>query len=172
MHQKHDAANAATTPQRVPAGDPRPLPDAVLPTLDARGVGRPASNRRPLEHQMPKTWFLRTSGFRWYAIRELSGLVVGLFTIHLVGAVIAVNAGPAAWETWLSIQRHPVVMILTVIVAIMTAVAAVTWYAVTPKIVRIRTGRKFLGNRWIIGAHYAIATLVILAMIWWLGGSR
>lgn len=159
-------------------GSPRPVnaapqvDDAVLPTLDARGVGRPASNRRPLEHQMPKKWFMRTAEFRWYAVRELSAFALGLFTIHLVGAVIAVNIGPEAWERWVAIQAHPVTMVLTVVVAVMTGVAAVTWYAVTPKIVRIKTGRTFLGSGWIIGAHYAIAVLVIVAMLWWMGVAR
>ena len=71
-----------------------------------------------------------------------------------------------------SIQSHPVTMFLTVVVAVMTVVAAVTWYSVTPKIVRIKRGRKFVGNRWIIGAHYAIAGLVIVVLLWWLGGAR
>jgi len=121
---------------------------------------------------MPKNWFMRTAVFRWYAVREFSAVVVGLFTIHLIGGLIAINVSPEAWETWLRIQRHPVTLVLTAFVAIMTIVAAVTWYAVTPKIVRVKTGRKFLDQRWIIGAHYVIAALVIVALIWWMGGAR
>ena len=143
-------------------------PRRDLSVLDARGTGRPVSRRRPLTRPMPRTWFLRTPEFRWYALREVSSLAVGLSVVHLAGAVVAINRGLDAWERWLAFQRHPAMVAVTAFVLVMAVVHAVTWFHVSPAIVRVRIGRRLLPGAWAVAAQYAAALGILAALIWWI----
>ena len=150
--------------------DPTP-PHRDLLVLDARGTGRPVSHRRPLRQPLPRTWFLRTPEFRAYALREVSSLVVGLSVVHLAGAVVAINRGLEAWDRWLAFQRHPAVVVATAFVLVMAVVHAVTWFHVSPAIVRVRVGHRQLPAVWVVAGQYAAALGILGALVWWIAGS-
>ncbi|ROR71969.1 hypothetical protein [Bogoriella caseilytica] len=145
----------------------------VLTVLDERGVGQPMSHRRPYFRPLPRLWFLRSREFRAYALREVSSFVVGFFVLDLVVGLVALHLGPQAWEWWLRLQVHPVNVALIVLALAMTIVHAVTWFAAAPKIVKVRLGRSYLGDGWIIAAQYLALAAVAAALVFWLilGGA-
>lgn len=146
-------------------------PRQDLSVLDQRGVGRPASRRRPLRQPVPRTWFLQTPEFRLYALREASSLVVGLSVIHLVGAIVAINRGVEAWARWLAFQRQPAVVVATLFVLGMAILHAVTWFHVTPAIVRVRVGTWRLPGWCVITAQYVVAIAILVVFVWWIAVS-
>ncbi|GAB2453508.1 hypothetical protein [Xylanimonas ulmi] len=164
--------HADRTPGSSPAPpSPRRDMSGVLAVLDARGVGQPASARRPVSRPMPRTWFLRSRQMRAYALREVSSFIVGLFLLDLVVGMVALHRGPQAWDSWVTLQRHPLNVVLIVFVLAMTLVHATTWYAAAPKIVRVRIGQAYLSGRWIVAAQYVVALAVLAATVVWIWRS-
>ncbi|MCL2595006.1 MAG: hypothetical protein FWD83_05755 [Promicromonosporaceae bacterium] len=133
---------------------------------------RPASNRRPLAQPLPRTWFLGTTEYRLYALREASALFLGIFVINVCWAVVALSRGLETWERWLAFQRHPAVVVFTVITLAMVLLQSVTWFQVSPKAIRVRLGERQLRASWIIAAQYAAAFVVLALLIWRARGGR
>lgn len=136
--------------------------------LDERD--RPRSARRPYLAPMPRTWWLRTKEYRAYAVREFSSVVVGLWVFNLLVGLLAINTGPETWAWWVQWQSFPVSILLTVVALAFSIVHATTWFVLTPKVVRVRRGRKYLPDGFMVGANYLMLAAFAALLVWWLGG--
>lgn len=132
---------------------------------------QPRSVRRPYVAPMPRTWWLRNREYRAYAIREFSSVVVGLWVFDLLVGLLAINMGPESWAWWVQWQAYPVSVVLTLVALAFSIVHATTWFALTPKVIRVRKGRKFLADSWMVGLNYLGLIVFAALMAWWLGGS-
>ena len=144
-------ASSPTTPNTV-----------VAPTTP----GIPASARRPLEHQMLRTWFLETPAMRLYALRELTSVFIALFTLHAMWAAMALARGLEAWLRWVEFARSPAVTAATVLTLVCSLLAASTWFHATPAVIRVRLGERILPNQAIVVGQYAAALGVLTIAIW------
>lgn len=148
--------------------DPRggaPRPGAPPPGEPAAGARRP--HREPL----PRTWFLRTRAYRWYALREVSAVVLGLYAVNLAVGLIALHRGPDSWARWVDAQAHPVGVGAGVVALAAALVHAVTWLLAMPKAVRIRRGRRYLAGRWVVLAGAVSCAAVSAVVLLWVGGA-
>jgi len=139
----------------------------------ARVVGdEPAavSARRPYRAPVPRLWFLRTREYRAYALREASSVVVGLFVFDLAVGLVCLHRGPDAWQWWVTVQTRPVNLVLSVLAVVMSLVHATTWFRATPKIIRIRRGRHYVADRWVVVQHYVLLLAFAAIVYVWLGG--
>ena len=128
--------------------------------------------RRPFVRPVPRTWFLRHPAYRAYMLREASSVFVGLFVFNLMVGIVAVNRGPAAWQSWVDLQTHPINLALTVVALAMSAIHTVTWFQATPKVVRIQHGTSFVAARWIIVQHVVLLAVFAVVVSLWLGAWR
>jgi len=117
-----------------------------------------------------RTWFLRSREYRAYALRELSSVVVGLFVLDLAVGLVALHRGRDAWAWWVDLQTRPLNLVLTVLALVMAVVHATTWFQATPKIIRVRRGRRYVADRWVVLQHYVLLALFALVVVLWLGG--
>ena len=175
---------AQPAPAQPPPAQPPPIgrvsglleqAEATLArTAEARAqleeAARPRSARRPYVAPVPRTWWLRTGEFRAYAVREFSSVVVGLWVFNLLVGLLAINMGSETWAWWVQWQAHPVSIVLTVVALAFSVVHATTWFALTPKVVRVRRGRKYVADGWLIGMNYLLLAVFAALMVWWLGG--
>ncbi len=133
--------------------------------------GAPAAgHRRPYRAPVRRTWFLRSREYRAYALRELSSVVVGLFVLDLAVGLVALHRGRDAWAWWVDLQTRPLNLVLTVLALVMAVVHATTWFQATPKIIRVRRGRRYVADRWVVLQHYVLLALFALVVVLWLGG--
>ena len=135
-----------------------------------RDGAAPVSARRPYRAPTPRTWFLRTREYRAYALREASSVVVGLFVFDLAVGLVCLHRGPDAWQWWVTVQTRPVNLVLSVLAVVMSLVHATTWFRATPKIIRIRRGRHYVADRWVVVQHYVLLLAFAAIVYVWLGG--
>ena len=127
--------------------------------------------RRPYRPPVRRTWFLATGGYRAYALREASSVVVGLFVLNLVIGLVSAHRGVDAFTRWVELQRSPAVVVLTVGALLMAVVHATTWFRATPAIIRVRRGRRHLHRGWVVLAHYVLLAAFAVVVVLWLGKS-
>ncbi|MGJ7441056.1 hypothetical protein [Aquipuribacter sp. MA13-6] len=130
----------------------------------------PLSARRPYRAPTDRWWFLRTREYRLYALREFSSVIVGLFVFDLVVGLVSINRGLEAWRWWVDLQTHPFNLVLTVIALVMSLVHATTWFQATPKIIKIRRGRRYVADGWVVAQHYLLLAVFAVIVYVWLGG--
>ena len=126
----------------------------------------PQSSRRPLVHTMPRTWFLDTPAMRLYALRELTSVFIGLFTLHAMCAAIALARGAEEWTRWVAFARSPAIVAATALTLACSLLAAVTWFHAAPAAIRVRVGERVLPGRAIVAGQYAAALAVAGIAIW------
>lgn len=148
-----------TAPVRSETGSPR------------SDSARPVSARRPYTKPVSRTWFLSTRAYRAYALREFSAVVVGLFVFNLVVGLVSLHRGVDSWQWWVDLQTRPLNLVLTVLALLFAVVHATTWFQATPKIIRVRRGRKHIHHGWIILQHYVLLALFAVAVVFWLLGG-
>jgi fumarate reductase subunit C len=103
-------------------------------------------------------------------LREVSSLIVGLWAIHLIGGVVAINRGIDHWTAWLAWHRHPAAVAFTALALIAAVYHAVTWFHLAPAIVRVRLGARRVPRWIIIAAQYGAALVVVALGTWWVLG--
>lgn len=145
--------------------DRRPVPSTGDEGTEPRG------HRAPYRRPVRRTWFLATHEYRVYALRELSSVVVGLFVLNLLIGLVSVHRGLEAWTWWVELQRHPVVVVMTVGALLMAVVHATTWFQATPKIIKVRRGRRYVADVWVVLQHYVLLALFALVVVLWIGVS-
>jgi fumarate reductase subunit C len=145
-------------------------PDARPEALVVRDGAAPVSARRPYRAPTSRTWFLRTREYRAYALREASSVVVGLFVFDLAVGLVCLHRGLDAWQWWVAMQTRPVNLILTALTVVMSLVHATTWFQATPKIIRIRRGRRYVADGWVVAQHYVLLLAFAAIVYVWLGG--
>ncbi len=138
--------------------------------MSAPSTAPPDSARRPYRAPVDRWWFLRSREYRAYALREFSSVVVGLFVFDLVVGLVALHRGPDAWQRWVDLQTHPVNLVLTVVALVMSLVHATTWFQATPTIIKIRRGRRYVADRWVVAQHYLLLAVFAVVVYLWLGG--
>lgn len=127
------------------------------------------SVRRPYVRPVSRTWYLRRPEYRAYMLREASSVFVGLFVFNLMVGVVAANRGPAAWASWVDLQKHPLNLALTVVALVMSVIHTGTWFQATPKVLRIQHGQTFVGDRWIVVQHVVFLAIFGTIVGLWLG---
>ena len=70
---------------------------------------------------------------------------------------------------WVELQRHPVVVVMTVVALLMAVVHATTWFQATPKIIKVRRGRRYVADVWVVLQHYVLLALFALVVVLWIG---
>ncbi|WP_043498335.1 hypothetical protein [Georgenia sp. SUBG003] len=152
--------------------DVRPIGPADVDDRVRPGPGstRPRTARRPYRKPVPRTWFLANREYRAYALREFSSVVVGFLVLDLMVGLVALHRGPDAWAWWVELQTNPVNLALAVVGLAMAVVHATTWFQATPKIIRVRRGRRYVADRWVVFQHYVLLALFALVVVLWLGG--
>lgn len=136
-----------------------------------RGENGTPGHRQPYRRPVPRTWFLKTREYRAYALRELSSVAVGLFVLNLLVGLVSFHRGLDAWTWWVELQRHPVLVAMSVGALLMAVVHATTWFQATPTIIKVRRGRRYVADVWVVLQHYVLLALFALVVVLWIGVS-
>ena len=113
-------------------------------THEHSGAGTAAptvSNRNAYRAPMGRTWFMASAEYRSYALREFSAFVVGLFVFDLMVGMVAIAMGPEQW------------------------------FQLTPAIIKVQRGTKYLADKWVIAQHVVLLAIFAAIMVAWLGGA-
>jgi fumarate reductase subunit C len=129
---------------------------------------------------MPRTyvrpmqgWWRRNPFYRWYILRELTCVAVLVYAMELLVGLARLVQGRDAFEGWRAALAQPWAVGCNVIVFVLIAYHAWTWFAVMPKTLPfVRIGGRRVPDRMIVaGAAGAaiVASLVVLTVVTWVG---
>ena len=132
----------------------------------SNGVGaesRPRTYRGP----MPASWWLSTSSYLKFMLRELTCVFVAYFVVITILQIRAVNQGAEAYAEFQAWLANPVMLALSAVALLFVVYHTITWFNVTPRAIVVRVGGKRLSDAAIIAPNY-IAWIVISGLVAWL----
>ncbi|GMQ90395.1 MAG: fumarate reductase subunit C [Gammaproteobacteria bacterium] len=126
-------------------------------------------SRRPYIRELPKTtWWLRRGRYKRYIAREVTSIFIGAYTAVLLLGIERLSEGAQAYQGFLDALDHPLSIVFHVLALAFAAYHSTTWFAVTPKAIRIQIGEGFAPEGAIAGIHYVgwiVVSLVVLLMV-------
>lgn len=115
------------------------------------------------------TWYLAHPRYMRHMAQELSCVFVGIFTLILLLGVRALASGEAAWNAFLAGLTGPWSLALHWLLLLGTCYHSLSWFAVTPKAMRVQIGEGFVPAGIIAGTHYLV-WLVVSVIVLYLAG--
>lgn len=125
---------------------------------------------QPYHPTLPGTWWLSTSSYRRYMLRELTSAPIGLFAGMITLGLIRLGQGAEAWDGFRAALASPAGIALLAIVLVASSYHSFTWFALAPSTMPLQVGAHKVPAGWIAGAHYLAWAVVSLAIIIAVGG--
>ena len=91
-------------------------------------------SRRPYVRPMKRTWYMDHPFYRNYMIRESSSLFDGLYALNLFFGLVQLTRGADSWNSWLSLQMSPLMILFTVVTFGLSIYHVVTYFDMTPRV--------------------------------------
>jgi len=129
-------------------------------------------SRQPYVRPVSKTtWYMRKGRYRIYMLREMTCLLVGVYSMLLIFGLAALAEGSAeSWNAFLASQQNSAMVTFHALALIYFLIyQTFAWFELAPKAMPLQLGEKKLPDSYIVIAHY-IAWAVLSAIIFWLAG--
>ena len=78
-------------------------------------------------------WWRKNPFFVRYMIREASAPLFYLYALWLLAGMVALALGPASYAAWWSVAKHPLMILLNLVVLVFAVYHTWTWFSVLPK---------------------------------------
>ena len=116
-------------------------------------------------------WWRKNPFFVWYMIREVTALGVAAYAIELAAGVVCLARGESAWNSWLAVKQHPLMIVLNLVLLVCMVLHAHSWFDIMPKTMpmMIINGKRLEGavitrSGW---AAVVVVTVAFLAIACW-----
>ena len=129
-------------------------------------------SRQPYIRPISKTtWYMRNGRYKIYMMREMTCLLVGVYSMLLIFGLAALAEGSAErWNAFLASQQNSAMVTFHALALIYFLIyQTFAWFELAPKAMPLQLGEKKLPDSYIVIAHY-IAWAVLSAIIFWLAG--
>jgi len=119
--------------------------------------------RRPVRF----TWWWGRRAYTLFVVRELTSVFIGTYAVLLLLLVHRLGQGRAAYDAYLQFLTTPQMLTFHIVALAAALYHAVTWFALAPKALAVRTGGHRVPARVIVAANYAtwIAASAVVAWI-------
>jgi fumarate reductase subunit C len=128
-------------------------------------------SRQPYVRPISKTtWYMRNGRYKRYMLREVTCLLVGLYSFLAIWGLAALAAGADHWGAFLKTQQSPGLAVFHAVILVYFLVyMTFDWFKLAPKAMAVQMGEKKLPDQYIVIAHYAAWAIVSL-FVFWLAG--
>jgi fumarate reductase subunit C len=129
-------------------------------------------SRQPYVRPISKTtWYMRNGRYRKYMLREVTCILVGLYSFLTIWALAALAGGSAQhWEAFLASQQNGFMVGFHAIALIYFLIyMSFDWFKLAPKAMPVQLGEKKVEDSTIVLAHYIVWALVSLVVFWLAG---
>jgi fumarate reductase subunit C len=118
-----------------------------------------------------KGWWTRNPFFMSYMVREATALAVWLYSVELLAGAVCLLMGEGAWNAWLATMRHPIMIVINLVVLWSMVIHAKSWFDIMPKTMPMIfiSGRRLEASTITRVGYTAVVvvTLVILGLALW-----
>lgn len=122
--------------------------------------------RRPYTPPMPYSWWLRSSNYRRYMLREITCIWIGAYVAALIAGLYSLKQGAVEWQAFLAALGSPAGVLFQLIALVFALYHAVSWFSLAPSTMPIWRGENQVPPRWIEIAHYVAWLAVSILIIW------
>jgi fumarate reductase subunit C len=129
-------------------------------------------SRQPYVRPVSKTtWYMRQGRYRKYMLREVTCLLVGLYSFLMIWGLAALAASSSArWEAFLASQQNTALLVFHAFALVFFLVyQTFDWFKLAPKAMPVFLGEKKVPDLLIVVGHY-LAWLVVSALVFWMAG--
>ena len=121
----------------------------------------------PYRRPMPRTWWLGHRVYFFFMVRELTSVFIAGYLVLFLLMFHRLAAGREAYEAYLRFLARPGMLAFHVVALAAALYHSVTWFNVTPMVMRLRVGEKRVPPLLIVGVNY-VAWIVISALVAWI----
>ena len=129
-------------------------------------------SRQPYVRPVSKTtWYMRNGRYRKYMLREVTCILVGLYSFLMIWALAALSVGtPERWEAFLTSQQNGFMVGFHAFALIYFLVyMSFDWFKLAPKAMPVQFGETKVGDGVIVLAHYIVWARASLVLFWLAG---
>ena len=128
-------------------------------------------SRQPYVRPVSKTtWYMRNGRYRKYMLREVTCLLVGVYSFLTIWGLAALSAGAERWDAFLQSQQNSVMVGFHAFALVFFLVyQTFDWFKLAPKAMPLQLGEKKAPEIYIILAHYLAWAVATLAVFWLAG---
>ena len=116
------------------------------------------------------TWYMRNARYRKLMLREVTCILVGIYSFLAIWGLAALAGGAESWNAFLQSQQNSLMIGFHGFALIFFLIyQTFDWFKLAPKAMPVQVGEKKLPDIYIILAHY-IAWAVVSLAVFWLAG--
>lgn len=124
------------------------------------------SNRKPYVREMTSTWWMKSTFYKLYMLREATVLPLICFTLFLTFGLASLVMGADAWNNWLAFMANPIVLAINIVALAGSLFHAHTFFNMMPQVMPIKIGGKELDKKLIVSGQWgAVAVISLIVMI-------
>jgi fumarate reductase subunit C len=129
-------------------------------------------SRQPYVRPLPKaSWYMANARYRRYMLREVTCLLVAVYSLLLIWALAALSSGsPERWAAFLGAQQNTAMVVFHAVALVYYLVyMTFDWFKLAPKAMPVQLGENRLPDRFIVIGHY-VAWIIVTLFVFWLAG--
>ncbi len=119
---------------------------------------------------IPMNWWMKRSSYAKFIVRELTGLFLAAYALFLV-SLIALARDAGKYHMYIHNLDSGLSYALHMVLLFFALYHSVTFFELTPRVLRIHRGEEKVPERAISGAHY-LAWLVVTLVLFFLATRR
>lgn len=130
-------------------------------------------SRQPYVRPVSKTtWYMRNGRYRKYMLREVTCILVAIYSFLIIWGLAALTGGMNSWNAFLQSQQNTAMVVFHAFALVFFLIyQTFDWFKLAPKAMPLQVGEKKLPDMYVIVAHY-IAWLIVTAAVFWLAGVK
>jgi fumarate reductase subunit C len=102
--------------------------------------------------KIPRTWWLRSPGYRRFAAREFTSVFAAAYSVILLLLLFALSRGPDTYAGFLRWLKLPGIVAVQALILVAMLYHAGTWFLLTSRAMVIRLGRRTVPRNWMLAA--------------------
>ncbi len=119
---------------------------------------------RPYHRPMPRTWWLSNRAYFLFMVRELTSVFIAAYLVLFLLMLHNLAMGRDAYEAYLRFLARPGMLMFHVVALAAALFHSVTWFNVTPMVMRLQFGEKRVPPVIIAGVNYVAWIALSIAM--------
>ena len=119
---------------------------------------------KPYVRQIPAGWWLKSSSYLLYMVRELTCVFVGGYAALFLIMIRSLAQGPAEYEAFMAMLRSPLAILFHAVALGFALLHTITWFHLTPKAMAVWKGEERLPPAMMIIPNY-IGWIVVSGVI-------
>lgn len=130
------------------------------------------SKRKTYQRPVTGKWWTKNPYYVRYMLREGTSVLVAIYSVLFTFGLAALAKNEAAWQSWLSLMRNPIIVIFHILVLIAALYHMKTWFHLAPKAVHLQIGAKKVEDKPLVNSlfvAFVIFTIAVIALAIWGG---